>query len=99
MTKRALAHLKRATALPGDPIGSLIIERAAGVLWSDRDTAQRNRVSMPGQAELIDLVWALRTLKNDDDARSDLLAQLTQFAFDKHGKRSMEARTEGLDAL
>ena len=91
--ERAAAHLgadreQPGLALPGDPV----LEEAARLLWSDRQAAERDRESIPGQAELIDLAWALARLLEDDQRRLERLGKMSRFVFDKHGTRPSPRR-------
>ncbi len=87
MRVRGRAHLGE-----DNIVGDGILDRAAQILWEDRDTARKRRVSVPGQAEFIDLVWSLAKLGEDDESRAALLNALSHFAFDKHGTRAVSPR-------
>lgn len=85
LAPRAEAHLKAdEKSVSGEVPGRDLLEEAARLLYRDREKARELRQPPPGQAEYIDLVWALARLESNDEERSKLLGKLKEFALEKH---------------
>lgn len=62
-----------------------VLRGAAKQLAGDRDSAQRNRLPLPGQAEYLDLVRAIVKLAPEDEARQmDIIQTIAGFTLRKH---------------
>ena len=61
-----------------------VYRKAAGQLWGDRQKAEDQGVSPPGQAEYIDLLRAVCVLEPDLNGQMALLAKVKEFALKKH---------------
>jgi MoxR-like ATPase len=60
-------------------------ERAAELVVGDRIRAkEENWLPLPGQAEFIDLLRAVRNLSSDDAARAAMMDRISTFALRKH---------------
>jgi MoxR-like ATPase len=67
------------------PVGATVLRLAAGMLADDRATALANHwYPLPGQAEYLDLVRAVRWLEADDGARAQRLHSLADYVLRKH---------------
>lgn len=64
-----------------------VYTRAAELLWEDRQTAEKDGLPPPGQAEYFDLLRALASLSPEPAGQPDLLGQIADFALKKHPPR------------
>ena len=87
LTDRAIAHLERGNCLPKESDmteAQKVLDEAAGLLWKDRIAARQARLPPPGQAEFLDLAWALFKLGRSAEHRHSLMNRMREFTFDKH---------------
>ena len=61
-----------------------VYQEAARQLWEDRQTAETQGVTPPGQAEYIDILRVVSTLEPDLDKQMELLSKISLFALKKH---------------
>ncbi|MEE9355681.1 MAG: AAA family ATPase [Methylococcaceae bacterium] len=61
-----------------------VYTEAAEQIWNDRQTAETQGVTPPGQAEYIDILRVLANLQVDIDQQMDLLKKVGQFALKKY---------------
>jgi MoxR-like ATPase len=61
-----------------------VLDKAAQQLIKDREQAQQQGVTPPGQAEYIDLLKAITTLAKDEQKQLELLERLSHFALKKY---------------
>lgn len=67
----------------GGSCDKAVLDKAAQLLVRDRAEARRAGVTPPGQAEYLDLLRAVVTLRADTDARLALLDTLARYAYRK----------------
>ncbi len=65
-------------------ISHRVLEKAAGQLWQDRMKAENLRVSLPGQAEFLDVLNVLVENAKTEDEQISLLEKVSGFFFQKH---------------
>jgi len=77
LMKRGRAHFQAAV--------DDVLSRAADLLIQHReDCLHQHRLPLPGQAELLDLLRAVITLREDPDGQEALLEEVSRFAVHKH---------------
>ena len=77
LVQRGRAHFKQAE--------EELLETAAGLLADDRDFARQHRVPLPGQAEYLDLVRAVRSLaKGAQERQKEIIETVAGFTLKKH---------------
>ena len=81
--KRALSERGRAHFQ--DHCSEAVRLEAAEQLWRDRQEAQRQGVTPPGQAEYLDLLRALCAMKQSESEQLALLGQISEFVLKKFG--------------
>lgn len=86
LVDRARAHFGKDPSCVIDGKETTLFTAAADMLIKDRETARKNHwLPLPGQAEYLDLVRAVRDLAPDDlAAQATLLEQVQPFALRKH---------------
>ena len=57
--------------------------KAAAQLWDSRETARRQAIPKPGQAEYLDLLRAISTLATDAAGQRQLYSQVADYVMDK----------------
>ena len=79
LVERGRAHIPEADLDNG------VLNEAASLLVADREAAQDRDLGPPGCAEYLDLLYALRELKQDQQADpGEMLGRLKTFAYQKH---------------
>lgn len=63
-----------------------VYAEAARQLWSDRQEAETQGVTPPGQAEYIDMLRVVSTLEPETDRQMAMLGKIAPFALKKHPK-------------
>lgn len=76
LVARGLAHFPE--------LSPSLCAHAATLVIRDRVRAKQLGLSLPGQAEYLDLLRAIRELATTDDERARLLATIADFALKKH---------------
>jgi len=78
------ALVDRGTLHFGPDIQGDVYAEAAHQLWEDRQAAETQGVTPPGQAEYIDMLRVVKTLQPDTGQQMALLDKISQFALKKH---------------
>jgi len=68
----------------GRAIDEAVYLEAARQLWEDRQVAETQGVTPPGQAEYIDLLRVIKTLQPDIGQQGALIDKISRFALQKH---------------
>ena len=68
----------------GPDIHKEVYAEAARQLWEDRQAAETQGVTPPGQAEYIDMLRVVKTLQPDTGQQMALLDKISQFVLKKH---------------
>ena len=77
--------IERGRAHFGSRISAKVLQRAADLLITDRETARENHwLPLPGQAEYLDLVRAVTTRERTAKAQEALLDAVAEFVLKKH---------------
>ena len=77
--------IERGRAHFGSRISAEVLQRAADLLITDRETARENHwLPLPGQAEYLDLVRAVTTRERTAKAQESLLEAVAEFVLKKH---------------
>lgn len=71
----------------GERCGKEVRMVAAKQLWGDRQEADRQGVTPPGQAEYLDMLRAVGAMAEGEEAQLDVLAKIKDFALRKHGAK------------
>ncbi|MEN8259211.1 MAG: MoxR family ATPase [Pseudomonadota bacterium] len=61
-----------------------VYREAAHQLWEDRQSAETQGVTPPGQAEYIDMLRVISTLQPDTEQQMSLIGKISGFALKKH---------------
>ncbi len=75
--QRGKAHFK-------ERCGQAVYEKAAELLWKDRQAIGKEGVTPPGQAEYIDMLRVVSTLEKDPEKQAGLLDKISRFALKKN---------------
>ncbi len=80
LVSRGKAHFPKA--------GGEVLKQSAELLVDDRESARKERLPMPGQAEYLDLVRAVVNLAPGDEKKQiETIKTVAGFTFKKHGDR------------
>ena len=69
-------------------IDASVLEKAADLLFRDREALANRDLAPPGQAEFIDMLYAVSEQETDTAAQLELLGRIAEFALDKHPRES-----------
>jgi MoxR-like ATPase len=73
----------------GETCSETVYARAAELLWTDRQKLrEERRFPLPGQAEYLDMVRAVRKMGADDKKRLEALDIISEYALRKHSKET-----------
>lgn len=81
---RGKQHHQNSNSKGKSTISDEVLEEAAKQLWHDRQQATRLGLSLPGQAEYLDMLNVLVENAKTPEKQLELLNEMSEFVFQKH---------------